>query len=692
MLGNQDKLVKLKALLRPRESRVEFLTSKLEENEELKHQISEDLKVQEAASHQDAKQATKVEAKGRVTKGEDSLLHHEARDEVIKDLKTKMLEIRKVHQSDLKEWEEATSALLTTQDKIEAIEGEAVRNAKKARERDFFAIQRLSRAMALLKTIVGTLIGKISSLDEVVRARRNEEEYDPYEVGDMRRVYTNMLFKFRKDDELGLLVQLVNFMKERQDTKTVSQFMTTIDEQLLKVNKLGVKHVSVRDLAAMIFLAGLHNEPRKEFFQAENFLRRASDGEDEDYSSGDDKSVGKSYKSGWSKKSLYNKVKLFVQDRDDISDLNRSMEFKKPKQPHRETVKERVDESSRNIFALQDKVLALEEMIKERKTGGLCFAFLKGQCNRRGCRFLHDEAAAASEAKPFKNIQKPKKEETKVIATVSVDAKAKKKGTNDDLFVESVTIVESVCVNTAHVESEVDLTLAWDSGSGANVAGDPRIAQANKRPNTSGKVARGVGGVKRILGIADSELMQEKDFIILDGPCNENPNLLSVSKATKQDKSVFVFTEKGAVRMRLPREDMQLLADITERAVQSNNLVGRANVKNGLYVQDFGCAEEIKWSQPEEKSELNFHVDVNAVSTYNGRFIVDNMDNLIGTLLSSGLTAGTLKHAIEFQTMKGLPMGITEEAIDRYMDKFGPDQSYLEASISKARKLLPLDS
>jgi hypothetical protein len=136
-------------------------------------------------------------------------------------------------------------------------------------------------------------------------------------------------------------------------------------------------------------------------------------------------------------------------------------------------------------------------------------------------------------------------------------------------------------------------------------------------------VARGVGGVKRILSVADSDLMQEKDFIILDGPCNENPNLLSVSKATKRDKSIFVFTEKGAVRMKLPQEDMQLLAEITERANQSNNLVGRANVKNGLYVQDFGHSEEVKWSQPEGKADMSFHVDINAVSTLNFVLNVD---------------------------------------------------------------------
>ncbi len=57
----------------------------------------------------------------------------------------------------------------------------------------------------------------------------------------------------------------------------------------------------------------------------------------------------------------------------------------------------------------------------------------------------------------------------------------------------------------------------------------------------------------------------------------------------------FVFTANGAVRMRLSKDDRRLLAEITERAVQTNNLIGRANVRNGLYVQDFGRSEEVKW-------------------------------------------------------------------------------------------------
>jgi histone H2B len=172
----------------------------------------------------------------------------------------------------MRELEEATSALQSTQDKIEALEGEAVKLAKKNRERDSFAIQRLSRALALLKTIIGKLIAKIPALDDVVRARRHEEDFDPFEIGDMRRVVANLMLKFRRDDEMNLLLQLVSFMKEKQDNKSESKFLLTVDEHLLRITKLGVKQISVTDLAAIIYLAGLNNEPRRDFFKQRIFF------------------------------------------------------------------------------------------------------------------------------------------------------------------------------------------------------------------------------------------------------------------------------------------------------------------------------------------------------------------------------------------------------------------------------------
>ena len=85
--------------------------------------------------------------------------------------------------------------------------------------------------------------------------------------------------------------------------------------------------------------------------------------------------------------------------------------------------------------------------------------------------------------------------------------------------------------------------------------------------------------------------MQEPDFLILDTPIGETPNLLSVSRTSGRDDSVFVFTAKGAVRTKLPPNDLRLLAQITERAVQENRFAGRANVVNGLYIQDFGAGD-----------------------------------------------------------------------------------------------------
>ena len=122
---------------------------------------------------------------------------------------------------------------------------------------------------------------------------------------------------------------------------------------------------------------------------------------------------------------------------------------------------------ARAVFNLQ------EQPKKEFRDRSLCFKFQRyGNCAfGDNCRFVHEvsqgkpNAAAATEKKPT-TPPRPKKEEAKVQANTAV-VDPKPKGTHDDLFMGSVSIVDGVSINSAQLESEVDLTLAWDSGSGS---------------------------------------------------------------------------------------------------------------------------------------------------------------------------------------------------------------------------------
>ena len=55
------------------------------------------------------------------------------------------------------------------------------------------------------------------------RSSNITETYDPYEQGNMRQVYANMIHKYRKQDELGVIATIVSFMGEKQGSKTLTR-------------------------------------------------------------------------------------------------------------------------------------------------------------------------------------------------------------------------------------------------------------------------------------------------------------------------------------------------------------------------------------------------------------------------------------------------------------------------------------
>ena len=386
----------------------------------------------------------------------------------------------------------------------------------------------------------------------------------------------------------------------------------------------------------------------------------------------------------------------------DISDKFSKLQTSKNPPPDRDRNRGDRDAEARDVFLLADRDKADSE-----RPPAICFQYAEhGHCFRGDkCRFKQSH-----NAKSFKGESPPagKKNPSKSLPPPllpsgnSADVTDKKqgpstpprKGANDDLFCPSerewfVQITEDDQVNTIACEDGIDCSLTWDSGTTTSVAGDPRIAVHNTRENTTGKVARGVGGTMKIARVADSRLLGEKDLIIFDGPPNQIPNLLSVSKSARDaDKaSVFIFMAKGAVRMKLLPADMQLLKEMTQRAVEDQRFQGRANLEQGLYVQHFGEKKESRVSWDDKRSEQTLNM-----STYSGRYVTDGLDGVIGMLLSSGITASTLRSGAENPNiLKGLPLGLDVSAVDQYMDRIGPDQDQLTAAIVKSRLTQPPD-
>ena len=612
-------------------------------------------------------------------------------------------DLEELSQVAMSEWERAEHAYQTVIDKLKSIHASASKEAKNQRENDVDALSRARRSLYALKGLLGQVFKVFPELQEVCRQRKTHQD-DPYESCDMRRVFGNMVAKYRKNDEIGVVASLVSFMKEQQAEKTLSQFLRKIEDNHLQLQRAKVVTISIGDLSALVALSGMNEQHRIDFFKKESILALAGVEKDGGGSDSDDADTS-SISSSWQKKPLFDKVRHFVEAIEELSDISDKFS-KQSKNPPPDRDKNRGDRD-RDAEARDVFLLAERDKPDAERPPNICFQYAEhGHCFRGDkCRFkmshhpkyFKGDCPPAGKKNGPKNplsVLPPSGHPADVVDKKPGPSTPPRKGANDDLFnlIEKdwfVQVTEEDQVNTLACEDGIDCSLTWDSGTTTSVAGDPRIAVHNPRENTTGKVARGVGGTMKIARVADSSLLGEKDLIIFDGPPNQVPNLLSVSKSARDaDKaSVFIFMAKGAVRMKLLPADMQLLKEMTQRAVEDKRFQGRANLEQGLYVQHFGEKKEshVSWNDQRNERTLN-------MSTYSGRYVTDGLDGVIGMLLSSGITASTLRSGAENPSvLKGLPLGLDVAAVDRYMERIGPDQDQLISAIVKSRLTQPPD-
>jgi hypothetical protein len=262
---------------------------------------------------------------------------------------------------------------------------------------------------------------------------------------------------------------------------------------------------------------------------------------------------------------------------------------------------------------------------------------------------LHGEGKQGDpKAEKKVSYKEPEQAKSKILSDSKVTKKVFYENIDDDEMSLMVRVEDDDGLEHQMYVSSVNdanLVLAWDSGTCTNVAGDPRVATANIRPNTTGKVAVGVGGKSTIVAIADSEVFGEPDFLILGsgGMDAKVPNLLSVSKSTQsrghKPTEAFIFTATGAVRICMTKDDYVKLADMTEKAESEGRLKGSAELRNGLYEQTFGGQSTSALIQKDAR--------VNTVtSMYGGRVKMDSVDSLIGLLLSAGISEDALKKGV----------------------------------------------
>ena len=587
----------------------------------------------------------------------------------------------------LENWQRSEDNYRQTLSEINKIYADASRAGAQAQSRDLDARVHLINALSVLKNYLALLFKKFKDLEEVCRSSNITETYDPYEQGNMRQVYANMIHKYRKQDELGVIATIVSFMGEKQGSKTLTRWMTQVEEFHIALKRLDVDSVPVGDLCALLALSGMAETNRKAFFSKESILNLAA--EDRLDTVGHDMhSDSISLGSVSRKKHLFERVRHFVRKERDISDISDKFRGQKDGDDTKSLSSER-ESDNRQIYAAS--VTTSKKV--DQKT---CDFFARNGTCRFGdkCKFAH-----SSESTSVKNINAGMTPKGTNEPGAKVMKQISKAGKHDDLFLDEDTSHHVVRVSditptqsyTVRFD-DINTRLYWDCCSEKNVAGDHRVAASNVREVTNDKMASGIGGSRKILRVADSEIFNEPDFLHIEGTVQDGtPNLLAVHSAIVRDserlggKGIFQFTDKGAVRYVADKQCLEIMAAEVRRAVDEGRFIGRANVTaGGLYAQDF----EVKKSSRSGNSSSHFAV---STSAYSGRLALNNAQNLIGILLSAGISCQALLDGIETGTIKGIPPELTSDTVRMYYESRGLDIDQLSAQISKAPLKQPID-
>jgi hypothetical protein len=287
----------------------------------------------------------------------DEAWDNEARKAYLRCLKDMVAEVsgaKKVLSEKQRDWGRMHSEFQKDMQKVDDWRANARENGMSQWSNDVDAWARAIGCLQALKRVVAGLMKKVPALEDVVR-QMGQDNGDPYDEGNMRGVYANLLERFCNRGQLNVATTIMSGMREIQGTQTLTAYVRRMEEFLRTITRLGVTTVSVADLVAMVAISGFQDSAREEFLRAETTLASMLS------------ALGESA----SKKTLFHKVKEFA-----VSDANRrwlSSKFmgsvSKPCEPTAEGGSK-----------------------PDQARARVCYNFARGACRwGDGCRFSHDK-------------------------------------------------------------------------------------------------------------------------------------------------------------------------------------------------------------------------------------------------------------------------------------------------------------
>ena len=161
------------------------------------------------------------------------------------------------------------------------------------------------------------------------------------------------------------------------------------------------------------------------------------------------------------------------------------------------------------------------------------------------------------------------------------------------------------------------------------------------------------------------------------------------------DAGAAIFLPNGAVRIRTDGELWDKLQELVALAEEKGRVEGTAVMQNNVYVQQF----------EEEKADTEDKVGMLPTSTkyvlpvgsmYAGRVPLSSAEEVIAMLSAAGLTEKALLDGISDRgdgsgSLKGLPKGVTSEAVKHFFATRGKDAYQLAADMTTVPLREPLD-
>lgn len=629
---------------------------------------------------------------------------------------------------------------------------EASDKATKQRDRDVDARQTLVNALADLKKFLSGLMAKVPIIDPVVR-QMDSACRDPYETSDkdlgLRQCYANLLARFRKHDPLGIATSIMIGMRETQSqSESLGVFTRRVESFTQEMIRLGVVQVSISDLAAMVAISGMKENHRKDFLQTETTLALTLDNMAE--SEDPDETLwlpgvkdGSVVTKGGSRRSLYEKVVAFSRKHEEGKILMGKFGAAKKDEQKVEAAKKK---EAQLAFATEVKLRdpgACFNFAKDGKCAngdscrfshtiggpdagrngrqgqrlrGVCFGWEEtGVCPWGSrCRFDHPpkdsepatgvkaagapqpvaqgKAQAQAQAQSKAQAPAPRKAQPRPSSVLFTGLSKSKAESESESESSMVVLLKKQHQSVYTVKARSGRhKLGWDTMASINVAKD-RSVIPNAQALEKIREACGVGGSRPITHVGTSEIFGGLKMSYIDG--GETPNLMSVARELQKDAEgrpgVAIFSESGAVRFRVTPELMTRITQLVDQATAEDLVEGEAVMKNYVYEQVFSVEGDLgeDLESMSEDAPAAYAVSHNM---FGSRIRLSSVDQVLNFLAESGLSEETLLRGIKNRSVMGIPPVVTLDAAKDYFKHVDKSPAQLEAEISKARLVHPVD-